>query len=85
MLDLPLGSTALLAPASVMVNVIGGPASGSMTDRYASALAAHPDVKVHSYAKSARPGRKVGHVTASGDDMDEVAYRARAAAAHFDA
>jgi 5-(carboxyamino)imidazole ribonucleotide synthase len=84
-LDLPLGSTALLAPTSVMVNVIGGPASGSMTDRYAAALAAHPDVKVHSYAKSARPGRKVGHVTAVGDELDEVAYRARAAAAHFDA
>ncbi|SFS14019.1 5-(carboxyamino)imidazole ribonucleotide synthase [Agrococcus baldri] len=84
-LDLPLGSTALLAPTSVMVNVIGGPDSGSMTDRYASALAAHPDVKVHSYAKSARPGRKVGHVTAVGDELDEVAYRARAAAAQFDA
>ncbi|WP_206447338.1 5-(carboxyamino)imidazole ribonucleotide synthase [Agrococcus sp. KRD186] len=83
-LDLPLGSTALLAPTSVMVNVIGGPGSGSMTDRYASALAAHPDVKVHSYAKSARPGRKVGHVTAVGDELDEVAYRARAAAARFD-
>ncbi|WP_021009930.1 5-(carboxyamino)imidazole ribonucleotide synthase [Agrococcus pavilionensis] len=84
-LDLPLGSTALLAPASVMINVIGGPASGSMTDRYRAALHAHPDVKVHSYAKATRPGRKVGHVTAIGDDLDEVAYRARAAAAHFDA
>lgn len=84
-LDLPLGSTALLAPASVMINVIGGPASGSMADRYRAALGAHPDVKVHSYAKSARPGRKVGHVTAIGDDLGEVAYRARAAAAHFDA
>ncbi len=84
-LDLPLGSTAILAPASVMVNVIGGPASGAMADRYATALASHPDVKVHSYAKATRPGRKVGHVTAIGDDMDEVAYRARAAAAHFDA
>lgn len=83
-LDLPLGSTAILAPASVMVNVIGGPASGAMADRYASALASHPDVKVHSYAKATRAGRKVGHVTAIGDDMDEVAYRARAAAAHFD-
>ncbi len=84
-LDLPLGSTALVAPASVMVNVIGGPASGAMADRYAGALAAHPDVKVHSYAKATRAGRKVGHVTAIGDDLDEVAYRARAAAAHFDA
>lgn len=84
-LDLPLGATGVLAPAAVMVNVIGGPASGAMADRYAGALAAHPDVKVHSYAKSTRAGRKVGHVTAIGDDLDEVAYRARAAAAHFDA
>lgn len=84
-LDLPLGATAILAPASVMVNVIGGPASGAMTDRYATAFAAHPDVKIHSYAKAARPGRKVGHVTAVGSDFDEVAYRARAAAACFDA
>jgi 5-(carboxyamino)imidazole ribonucleotide synthase len=40
-------------------------------------------VKVHNYGKDPRPGRKVGHVTASGGELDDVAYRARAAAAHF--
>lgn len=83
-LDLPLGSTAMTQPAAVMVNVIGGPASGRMEDRYPHALAAQPSAKIHSYAKTARPGRKVGHVTVVGDELDEVAYEARAAASHFD-
>ena len=83
-LDLPLGGTALTAPFSVMVNVLGGPLSGGVTDRYPAALADQPDVKFHAYGKSPRPGRKVGHVTATGDELDEVVYRARAAAAFFE-
>ena len=82
-LDLPLGSTATRDPWSVMINVLGGPASGAMSDRYADALAQHPSVKVHNYNKVSRPGRKVGHVTAGGDDLGEVTYQARAAAAFF--
>jgi 5-(carboxyamino)imidazole ribonucleotide synthase len=42
-------------------------------------------VKFHSYGKQSRPGRKVGHVTAVGDDLDDVVYRARAAAEFFGA
>jgi 5-(carboxyamino)imidazole ribonucleotide synthase len=38
-------------------------------------------VKLHNYGKAPRPGRKVGHVTAIGDDLDDVVYEARAAAA----
>ncbi|WP_440130446.1 5-(carboxyamino)imidazole ribonucleotide synthase [Agrococcus jejuensis] len=83
-LDLPLGSSAMLAPAAVMINVIGGPAEGRMEARYAQALAAQPSAKVHSYGKTARPGRKVGHVTVVGEELDEVAYEARAAAATFE-
>lgn len=75
-LDLPLGSTEPLAEWSVMVNVFGGPVSA----RYPQAMAQHPAVKFHDYGKAPRSGRKVGHVTAIGDDLDEVAYRARAAA-----
>ncbi|GAA2171684.1 5-(carboxyamino)imidazole ribonucleotide synthase [Agrococcus versicolor] len=82
-LDLPLGSSAMLAPAAIMVNVIGGPAEGRMEARYAAALASQPTAKIHSYGKTARPGRKVGHVTVVGDDLDDVAYRVRAAAATF--
>src|SRR5690606_18350591 len=84
-LDLPLGGTAALRPHSVRVNVLGGPADGSdLTARYSRALADQPDVKFHSYGKSPRPGRKVGHVTAVGDDLDDVVFRARAAAAFFE-
>ena len=82
-LDLPLGSTESREPWSVMVNILGGPATGSLDDRYENAFAAHPGVKIHNYGKDPRPGRKVGHVTASGHDLDEVAYQARATAALF--
>lgn len=83
-LDLPLGSTRTLAPWTVMVNVLGGPAQGTMADRYPAAFEAHPNVKVHNYGKDPRPGRKIGHVTASGTDLDDVVYEARAMAAEFD-
>ena len=83
-LDLPLGSPAPREPWSVMVNVLGGPLTGSLTDRYPALMAAHPDVKVHNYGKSPRPGRKVGHVNAMGEDLDDVVYTARAAAAFFE-
>jgi 5-(carboxyamino)imidazole ribonucleotide synthase len=82
-LDLPLGATGARDPWTVMVNILGGPATGTLFDRYPAALSAHPTVKVHNYGKAPRPGRKVGHVTAGGDDLDDVAYQARATAAFF--
>jgi len=82
--DLPLGSTEPLARWAVMVNILGGPAEGAMGDRFAAALAGRPNAKLHTYGKAPRPGRKVGHVTAVGDDLDEVVYEARAAVAAFD-
>lgn len=82
-LDLPLGATALRAPHAVMVNILGGPSEGSLADRLPAALAAHPSAKVHTYGKDPRPGRKVGHVNVAGDDLDEIVYEARAAAAFF--
>ncbi|GAA3874604.1 5-(carboxyamino)imidazole ribonucleotide synthase [Leifsonia kafniensis] len=82
-LDLPLGGTGARDAWSVMVNILGGPAEGSLMDRYPGALEAYPSVKVHNYGKDPRPGRKVGHVTAGGDDLDDVVYQARATAAFF--
>ena len=82
--DLPLGDTAMTAPAAVMVNVLGGPHEGPMPVRYQEALAAHPRAKIHSYGKLPRPGRKVGHVTVTGDDLATVRAEAQAAAAAFD-
>ncbi|OII38491.1 5-(carboxyamino)imidazole ribonucleotide synthase [Curtobacterium sp. MMLR14_010] len=83
-LDLPLGATGTNAPVAVMVNVLGGPADGDLAGRYPAALAAFPEAKYHFYGKAPRPGRKIGHVTVTGDDVDDVVYRARSAAAHFD-
>src|SRR5699024_2600943 len=70
--DLPLGETTMTAPVAVMVNVLGGPPEGTMSIRYRDVLAEYPSVKVHSYDKTPRPGRKVGHVTMTGDDLEIV-------------
>jgi 5-(carboxyamino)imidazole ribonucleotide synthase len=82
-LDLPLGDTDPRGEWAVMVNILGGPTEGALDDRFAAAMAAHPAAKVHTYGKSPRPGRKVGHVNVVGEDLDEVVYRARAAASVF--
>ena len=59
---LPLGSTELLQPAA-MANLLGDEWADGEPD-WASALSL-PDVKLHLYGKSsARPGRKMGHLTA---------------------
>jgi 5-(carboxyamino)imidazole ribonucleotide synthase len=81
-LDLPLGCTHARAPWSVMVNVLGGAVDDLVAQRTV-VLAAEPDVKVHLYGKSVKAGRKVGHVTAYGADLDDVLARARRAAALF--
>ncbi|BDI21602.1 5-(carboxyamino)imidazole ribonucleotide synthase [Herbiconiux sp. L3-i23] len=83
-LDLPLGAAGCRDEWSVMVNILGGPTDGALVDRFPAALADQPTVKFHTYGKDPRPGRKVGHVTAGGDDLDDTAYRARAAAAFFE-
>ena len=88
-LDYPLGSTAPTAPAVVMANVLGGAASApdwtgpGLDERVHHLLAHWPDVKMHWYGKGQRPGRKLGHVTALGDDLDEVRARATAAARYL--
>ncbi|WP_040165474.1 5-(carboxyamino)imidazole ribonucleotide synthase [Microbacterium gorillae] len=82
--DLPLGDPSPIAPVSVMINILGGPVGATLPDRFAAALGADPRAKVHTYGKEPRPGRKVGHVNAVGDDLTAVLATARAAAAAFD-
>jgi 5-(carboxyamino)imidazole ribonucleotide synthase len=88
-LDYPLGSTAMTAPVAVMANVLGGAAAaddwaGPPLDERVHHLMAHwPDVKLHWYGKGQRPGRKLGHVTALGNDLDEVRARAVSAARYL--
>jgi 5-(carboxyamino)imidazole ribonucleotide synthase len=86
-LDLPLGSPAMSAPATVMANVLGASAGeqsgGDVYDRYIHVMAADPGVKVHMYGKAPRPGRKIGHVTVCGDAPDSLRDRARRAASYL--
>ncbi len=84
-MDLPLGSPAARQPWAVMVNILGGegPLADELYAGYPHVFARDPDLKVHLYGKEVKSGRKVGHVTAYGDDLDEVRARARHAAAWF--
>ena len=83
-LDLPLGSPAPRETWTVMVNILGGPShTGRLYDGYPHAMARDPRLKVHLYGKELRPGRKVGHVNAYGEDLDDCLERARHAAAWF--
>ena len=83
-LDLPLGSPAPRERWTVMVNILGGTDGvGRLYDGYPHAFARDPHLRVHLYGKDLRPGRKVGHVNAYGDDLDDCLERARHAAAWF--
>jgi len=78
-LDLPLGDPSAIAPYSVMVNVLGGD-HGDMYRAFLHCMARDPGLRIHMYGKDVRPGRKVGHVTVVGDDLDSLLARAHHAA-----
>jgi 5-(carboxyamino)imidazole ribonucleotide synthase len=80
-LDYPMGDTSPTAPVAAMVNVLGGPPGGLAVDeRLHHMFADEPGVKVHLYGKQVRPGRKIGHVTALGAELDATRASARRAA-----
>ncbi len=79
-LGLPLGSTELVAPAAVMVNLLGTRQGPARAYGLSEALAI-PGAHVHIYGKLvSRIGRKMGHVTVLGDTLAAAEARARAAA-----
>ena len=74
---LPLGSTEGLRPAA-MANLLGDLWAEGEPDW--AAVLAHPGVSLHLYGKhEARPGRKMGHLTAVADTAKEAARIADAA------
>ena len=73
-LDLPLGSTALTHRWAVMGNILGRDKS-DLYRPYLHVFARDPEIKVHNYAKEVRLGRKVGHVTAVGENLDTLRAR----------
>jgi 5-(carboxyamino)imidazole ribonucleotide synthase len=79
-LDYPLGDTRATAPWVVMANLLGGEGDPDLDRRMHMLFARDPALKIHLYGKEVRPGRKIGHVTALGDDLDDVRRRARVGA-----
>jgi 5-(carboxyamino)imidazole ribonucleotide synthase len=79
-LDYPLGTTGLTAPVVVMANLLGGQGDPELDKRLHLLFARDPALKVHLYGKEVRPGRKIGHVTALGDDVEQTRTRARVGA-----
>ena len=75
-LDLPLGPTRSFHPAAVTVNVLGG-LDGADPSRHLTEALAVEGAQVHLYGKHPRTGRKLGHVTAFGDDIDQAREMAR--------
>ena len=68
-LGYPLGDTTAIG-FSAMVNVIGRIPP-------APQVLKHRDAHLHLYGKSARPGRKLGHITLHGEDGKSVRRRAQ--------
>jgi 5-(carboxyamino)imidazole ribonucleotide synthase len=80
----PLGDTNLVAPAAVMVNILGR-RNGVTNGDAAKAALSVPGAHVHLYGKrDVRVGRKLGHVTVMGDTVEECEILARRAAEGVD-
>jgi 5-(carboxyamino)imidazole ribonucleotide synthase len=78
--DLPLGDPSVLRPGAI-VNLFGDLWVGNEQPRFEPALA-QPGVRVHLYGKpGARPGRKMGHLSATGETPHEALARVQSAAA----
>lgn len=77
--NLPLGSPDLITPAAAMLNLLGTRGGGGAPDSVVGLLR-HPRVSFHLYGKKeSRKGRKMGHLTALADSVEEAQERLRLA------
>ncbi len=75
-IGLPLGSTALLPKAVVMKNILGEKVGNGFPEGLEKALTI-PNVSIHLYGKhESRIGRKMGHITVVGENIDECLKKA---------
>ncbi len=78
-LGLPLGSTEMVNNYAIMINLLGE-REGSGVPSNVLDLLKYDKVKLHLYnKKSSRVGRKMGHITLIGNELDEVKSSAKAA------
>lgn len=75
-LDLPLGSTEMVKPAAVMVNILGKTDGPGVLEDYGAVLE-NKNAHLHIYGKeNSRIGRKMGHITLVGEDMPKLVEEA---------
>lgn len=75
--NLPLGSPELVGGAAAMINLLGERRGDGVPDSVVDFLK-HPYASLHLYGKKeSRIGRKMGHVTAVGQTVNEAFARAR--------
>jgi 5-(carboxyamino)imidazole ribonucleotide synthase len=71
-LGLPLGSTEMVNAHAIMINLLGE-REGSGVPSNVYDLLKNGKVKLHLYnKKSSRVGRKMGHITLIGNDLEEI-------------
>lgn len=77
--NLPLGSTNMITPAAVMINLLGA-RDGIGIPSSVSDVLRHPKAHLHLYnKKTSRVGRKMGHITALGNTQTEAYNLAKSA------
>ncbi|MFL6071239.1 MAG: ATP-grasp domain-containing protein, partial [Actinomycetes bacterium] len=87
-LDLPLGDPSMVSGTTVMVNLLGGDLD-DLYPAYLHCMARDPELKIHVYGKTVKPGRKIGHVTIVGaglgaaPEVDDLLDRARHAVGYL--
>ena len=77
-LDMPLGATSGTSTFAVMINLLGVDSENDFVQHYPKAMERFPQVKFHMYEKAPRPGRKMGHLTLQGNDLDQLLADGRA-------
>lgn len=76
-LGLPLGSAKLRKPAVAMINLLGTHKREAQVDHAIESLEIE-DGHLHLYGKlQSKPGRKMGHFTLLGDEVNEIYERAK--------
>jgi phosphoribosylaminoimidazole carboxylase len=77
-LDMPLGSTKMKVPASIMVNILGESNDMQQCYKPCQEALAIDGATIHLYGKKeCRAGRKMGHITVVGESMMQVQSRLR--------
>ena len=79
-LDLPTGSTDMIPANSVMINILGEKNQKAFL-KGTEKILNHKNVFLHVYGKKeSREGRKMGHITVNGDDLNnslDIALKCR--------